>query len=100
MQDRTGENPKPNCKSELGERHWNAGAKLTKYWFDWECDETKMMKFISAYGSASTVIYAGDDGFLNHKGGEVFDTCSDQPVNHAVQAIGELFSFSSEAARN
>ena len=88
MMDRTGENPKLNCKSESGSSHWNAGARLTKYWFDWECDDTKMMKMIAAYGSATTVIYSGDDGFLHHKGGEVFDTCSDQEVNHAVQAIG------------
>ena len=46
------------------------------------------MKWIYAYGSAVTVVYASDHGFRNYMADTVFDTCSDKTVNHAVHVIG------------
>ena len=46
MQGHTKDNPKPECKeNNLG--YWQAGARLNEYWYDWNCDDTKMMKMIT-----------------------------------------------------
>lgn len=68
--------------------YWSAGARITGNEYDDYCDDEKLMKLIYTYGSAVTVVYASDNGFRNYKADTVFDTCSNEPVNHAVAAIG------------
>jgi len=80
-------NPKPDCK-EGSLNYWGTGAYLTEYFYDWECNEEKLKKMIVTYGSAVTVIYASDKAFKNLAAHDVLDYCSNEPVNHAVQAIG------------
>ena len=46
------------------------------------------MKLIQLYGSAVSVIYASDRSFRNLDPHGVYDGCSNNPVNHAVQVIG------------
>ena len=87
MQGLTSANPKPDCKeNSLG--YWKSGARLTEYWYDYDCNEEKLKKMVYEYGTAVTVIYASDSGFKNMMADEVFDGFSNNPVNHAVQVIG------------
>ena len=68
--------------------YWDAGARIIGNEYDDYCDDEKLMKWIYAYGSAVTVVYASDHGFRNYMADTVFDTCSDKTVNHAVHVIG------------
>ena len=83
----TKDNPSPDCK-ENSLNYWSSGARLSEYWYDYDCNEDKLKRMVYKYGTAVTVIYASDSSFKNLDGNEVYDGCSNNPVNHAVQVIG------------
>ena len=54
--------------------YWNSGAQIVDAYWDYECNDEKMMKLIYEFGAISTGLWASDSGFKFYKSG-VFDTC-------------------------
>ena len=80
-------NNKPNLKCQ-NVKPWKAGARVEKSRVWERCDENRLKELVYNYGAVVSVIYAGDQGFMDYKAGSVFDTCSNKAVNHAITVIG------------
>jgi len=80
-------NNKPNLKCQ-NVKPWKAGARVNESRTDNYGDDEKLKCLVSRYGAVVSVIYAGDQGFMDYKAGTVFNTCSNKAVNHAITVIG------------
>ena len=80
-------NSHPNLQCQ-NKPHWQAGAKVIKTNMYFDVSIRMLKGLVKNFGAVGTVIYAGDNGFMDYRAGTIFDTCSDETVNHAVTVVG------------
>ena len=55
--------------------HWSSGAYVDSVSTYYDVTDIEMKALVDMYGAVGTVIYAGDDSFMDYRAGTIFDTC-------------------------
>jgi len=80
-------NNKPNLKCQ-NVKPWKAGARVNESITNYGGTDEDLKCLVYKYGAVVSVIYAGDQGFMDYRAGTVFNTCSKKSINHAITVIG------------
>ena len=59
-------NNNPNLKCQ-NVPHWKAGARIKRAIVDETCNDKQLKAMVHKYGAVVSVIYAGDQGFMDYK---------------------------------